>query len=89
VEAVTPLPFPILPEIAQAQETFRRALPQLLKEHPGQWVAYCGERQVGFAKSKTALYQACLRQGYRRGQFLVRCIEPAPDVITMGVREIG
>jgi hypothetical protein len=47
-----------------------------MKGRSRQWVAYHGERRVGFAKSKTELYQACLRQGLRRGEFVVRSIEP-------------
>jgi hypothetical protein len=80
VEEHARLPFTILPIIRQAQEAYGQALPQLLRERPGQWVAFDGSRPIGFAGSKTELYQTCLQQGYPRGQFLVRCIEPEPGV---------
>ena len=35
----------------QAFRAFERDLPQLWEERPGQWVAYQGERCLGFAKS--------------------------------------
>jgi hypothetical protein len=41
-----------------------------------QWVAYHGEQRIGFARTKTELYQECLRHGLRRGEFVVRSIEP-------------
>jgi hypothetical protein len=88
-EAGKPLPFVVLPVIAQAQEAFHAALPGLLKERAGQWVAFHGERLLGFARTKTELYQTCLRQGYPRGQVLVRSIEPEIDVITLGPREVA
>src|SRR3954464_15719095 len=78
-EAGPPLPFPILPVIVQAQEAFQRWLPQLLKERPGQWVAFHRDQLLGFAATKTALYQTCLRQGHKRGEFLVRAIEPTVE----------
>jgi hypothetical protein len=74
----------IAPAIEQAQRAFRRELPNLLRERPGQWVAYHGEKRVGFATTKTALYQDCLRRGLRRDEFLVRSIEPEVDEITVG-----
>ena len=86
-DAEKPLPFDVQPIIAQAQEAFRASLPQILKERAGQWVAFHGTRLIGYGRTKTELYQACLRQGYLRGQFLVRGIEPEIDVITAGLRE--
>ena len=32
-----------------AEDAFRRDLPLLLKERPGEWVAYHGDRRVGIA----------------------------------------
>lgn len=71
------LPEAISPEIARAQEAFRRDLPELLKNRKASqpWVAYHGDRRIGFGKSKTDLYQDCLRQGLRRGEFIVRAVE--------------
>jgi hypothetical protein len=71
------LPEAISPGIARAQEAFRRDLPELLKNRTATqpWVAYHGNRRIGFGKTKTELFQDCLRQGLRRGEFIVRCIE--------------
>ncbi len=41
----------------QALQAFLRDLPQLYAQRPGQWVAYQGGRQVGFAAQKHTLYQ--------------------------------
>jgi hypothetical protein len=73
-EAAMPIP----PIIQQSLEAFRRDLAQLLRERPGQWVAYSGDRRLGFGRTKTELYQECLRQGYDPEQFVVDLIEPGP-----------
>jgi hypothetical protein len=78
------LPSQVHPLVAQAQQAFHRALPQLLRERPGQWAAYHGDRLIGFAQDKADLYQECLRQGLPRGEFLVRSIEPETEVIAVG-----
>ena len=65
-----------------AWETYHRDLPRLLDERPGQWVAYHGDRLVGFAESDLPLYQECLRRGFRWSDFLVGPVEPAfPDIV--------
>jgi hypothetical protein len=68
----------------QALQAFLRDLPQLYGHRPGQWVAYQGDRQVGFAAQKHALYQRCFDQGLRREEFVVFCIEPQETEITLG-----
>ncbi len=73
-EAALPLAPPI---ILEAEEAFRRDLPELLKERHGQWVAYHGAQRIGFGTTKTALWNECLRQGYE--DFLVRRIWPFPE----------
>jgi hypothetical protein len=67
---------------AVALAAFRRDLPQLLLERRGQWVAYEGERVIGFATTKTELYQRCAREGYTA--FLVRHVERYPDEEFLG-----
>jgi hypothetical protein len=59
-----------------AYEAFYRDLPELAKTHRGLWVAYTGDRRVGFGKDSTELYQRCLAQGLKRGDFLVQKVEP-------------
>ena len=68
----------------QAQQAFERDLPGLWAERPGQWVAYQGNRQVGFAAQKHTLYQQCFDQGLQREQFVVFCVEPQETEITLG-----
>jgi hypothetical protein len=60
----------------QALLAFWRDLPQLIQERPWQWVAYHGDRQLGFADTRVELWQECLRQGLQEGEFIVRSIEP-------------
>jgi hypothetical protein len=65
-----------------ALATYRRDLPRLLEERPGQWVAYHGDQLVGFAKTARELYQECERRGYRGRDYVVDCIEPElPDIV--------
>jgi hypothetical protein len=65
------------PAILQAQEVFLRELPELLKERRGQWVAYHGDRRIGFGRTEHALWRECVRQGYQ--DFLIRRIWPYPE----------
>jgi hypothetical protein len=53
------LPEAISPDIMRAQEAFRRDLPELLRNRrvSQAWVAYYGDRRIGFGKSKTELFQ--------------------------------
>jgi hypothetical protein len=60
----------------QAQQAFDRDLPQLWVERPGQWVAYQGDRQLGFGAKKHELYQQCFGRGLQRDEFVIFCIEP-------------
>jgi hypothetical protein len=68
----------------RALQTFQRDLPQLYAQRPGQWVAYRGDQQVGFADQKHILYQQCFDQGLQRDEFVVFCIEPQETEITLG-----
>jgi hypothetical protein len=78
----------IRPMIQQAQKAFRTALPQLLPERQGQWVAYQGDRQVGFGTTKTDLFQECFALGLRRGECLVRLIQPQVEAINLDPRMV-
>jgi hypothetical protein len=68
----------------QALQAFLRELPQLYAQRPGQWVAYQGDRQVGFAAYKHTLYQQCFDLGLAREEFVVFCIEPQETEMTLG-----
>lgn len=80
------LDFQVPPLIEMAQIAFAAALPQLLQEHAGEWVAYQGTRQIGFGKTKTELYQRCFALGLQRGEFVVRRVQPQVDVLPLDPR---
>jgi hypothetical protein len=61
-----------------ALETFRRDLPALMKQRPGDWVAYHGDRRVGIAKTDLELYKECKRQGLPDDECIISPIEPEP-----------
>src|SRR5262245_6045551 len=76
------------PLVEQALRAFGDALPRLLQQRPGQWVAFAGDRLLGFGRTKTELYQRCLGEGRAPGQFLVRAIRPPPpDAEILGPAE--
>jgi hypothetical protein len=68
----------------QALRAFERDLPQLWAERPGQWVAYKGERLIGFAAQQHILYHDCFEKGLGRGEFVVFCIEPLEIEMLIG-----
>jgi hypothetical protein len=71
---------PTLGELAV--QAFRRDLPQLLRERPGAWVAYHGDRRVGLAKTDLELYKLCARLGIPQDEYIVRPVElEPPDVV--------
>jgi hypothetical protein len=76
-------PIVIPPRIVEAQLAFRRDLPQLLHERPGQWVAYHGGQRIGFGRSGRELYEECHRRGLDENEYVVVCIEPEADVIEL------
>jgi hypothetical protein len=68
----------------QALRAFERDLPQLWTERPGQWVAYRGDQQIGFAPHKHELYHQCFQRGLPQEEFVIFCIEPQETEITLG-----
>jgi Family of unknown function (DUF5678) len=68
----------------QALQAFQRDLQQLYTQRPGQWVAYQGDRVIGFADQKHMLYQQCFAQGHQREEFVIFCIEPQETEMTLG-----
>jgi hypothetical protein len=68
----------------QAVLAFRRDLPRLLEERPGEWVAYHGEQQVGIAKTAIELYQECARRGLPDDEYIVHPIEALlPSIVSL------
>lgn len=61
----------VLPMIQKSIDAFRHDLPELLKTHPGKWVAYHGDERVGFGKTQTELYQRCFARGLTQDDFIV------------------
>jgi hypothetical protein len=75
----------VVPDVQlHALNAFQRDLPQLWLERPGQWVAYLGDQQFGFAAHKHELYQQCYQRGLQRQEFVIFCIEPQETEITLG-----
>lgn len=75
----------VVPGIQASINAFRRDLPELLRTHPGKWVAYHGDRRVGFGKTQTELYQRCFSLGLTRDDFIVGfteagCFEPDEEI---------
>jgi hypothetical protein len=65
----------------QALEAFRRDLPRLLEEQPGQWVLYHGDQLIGFSRTPPELYKEMDRRGFRGRDCVVRSIEEEPPDI--------
>jgi hypothetical protein len=64
-----------------AFQAFSRDLPQLLKAHPGKWVAYHGSEQLGVADDDVTLYEASRRRGLEPQEVLVIGIDLEADRI--------
>lgn len=67
---------PVHPMIERANQAYFRDLPEILKTHYRQRVAYHGDQRIAFGRSKTLLVQDCLRRGIPRGEFIVYSVEP-------------
>ena len=63
--------------LARSQTAYEKDLPELLKSHPGAWVAYADGKQVRIAKNPTELYRHCLNDlGLTHDRFVVSRIVP-------------
>jgi hypothetical protein len=67
---------PIHPMIKLANAAYRRDLPAMLKTHYRKWVAYHGDRRLGFGNDKTKLILEWLKRGIPDEELMVRGIEP-------------
>ena len=81
--------FGVPPMVVRSRDAFLRDLPCLLGERPREWVAYHGDAQLGFAKTRTELYQECLRRGLNPEEFLVCSIEPPIDTMIVRPELLG
>jgi hypothetical protein len=63
---------------------FQRHLPSLWAERPAQWVAYQGDRRLGFAPHKHELYQEFFQGGLRGEEFVICAIEQKETEIRFG-----
>ena len=59
------------PVFVRSLDAFYRDLPELLKKHYRKWAAYHGDECVGFARTEIELYERCLRNGLKMGEFVV------------------
>jgi hypothetical protein len=73
----------------QAWQAFERDLLRLWDERPGQWVAYQGDRVLGFGKQKHELFHQCFELGLTREDFFIFCIEPIWTEMVFGVDTFG
>jgi hypothetical protein len=64
------------PMIQKAMEKHRHDLPELMKRHADQWVAYHGEERLEFGRSKRALYHKYLDRGLKPEELIVLGVEP-------------
>ena len=62
--------------LVQSQRAFHGDLPQLLREHPGRWVAYYKSECVKVGKKQELVYQYCLDQSFDEEDFIVLYVEP-------------
>jgi hypothetical protein len=83
--AVSPVTTRFVPHplIVQAYDAYQRELSELLRTHPGQWVAYRGQERLGIAGSQIDLYRRCL-ENFPLEEILVECVEPNIEPMTMG-----
>jgi hypothetical protein len=74
----------LLPEIPAgflcSKKAFLRDLPALLKQkrRRGHWVAYHGDKRLGFGTSQAELYQKVRRQGLTGADIYVGRVRPHP-----------
>ena len=62
--------------LQQARRAFQTELPELLKTHPRQWVAYRGADRIGFGPTKTQLTRECIQRRVPYEELFVRMVQP-------------
>jgi hypothetical protein len=71
--------------IDQAYLAFERDAPLFYPEHCGEWVAYHGDKRVGFGATRAELWQECLSRGVPDGEFWVFNIQPIVSIESIGL----
>lgn len=66
----------IPPMITLALQTYERDLPEMLKTHYRKWVAYHGDKRIGFGRTEMELYKRCFQMGLKETDFLVLSVQP-------------
>ncbi len=64
------------PLIQKALDKHRRDLPELMKKHADQWVAYHGDERLELGRSKRNLYHKYLDRGLSLDELIVLAVEP-------------
>jgi hypothetical protein len=76
------------PMIQKAIERHRHDLPELMKRHADQWVAYRGEQRLEFGRSQRVLYRKYLDRGLSLDELIVLGVEPElPDEVELDPSE--
>jgi hypothetical protein len=76
------------PWLTRSYQAFLKELPRLLADHPHEWVAFSGDRELGIRSSKRQLYSDCIAAGHRDGEFLICSIEPPQKVALDDLLEV-
>jgi hypothetical protein len=75
-EQSSPADLEVPPMIQKALEMHRRDLPELIKRHADEWVAYRGAERLEFGRSKRAIYYKYLDRGLSLDELVVLGVEP-------------
>lgn len=70
------LPQLMTPIQRQGSAAYKRELGRLLKEAPGKWVAFRGDRQIALADTAQELLKQIEAIGVPRNEIVVRGVEP-------------
>ena len=68
------------PLFAQSVRAFFRNVEELAKRYDGKWAAFHGDELIAIGRTKTGLWQDCLRRGLKNGEFAVLGIYPGASL---------
>ena len=67
-------------KVKREMQSFRTALPELLKEHAGQWVVFADGTVVGFYEDEDSAYRAAMQEYGPGGGFVIaRVVQEQPQ----------